>query len=128
MRLIDADALKEKRYRMHSEFLGTVSVVAVRDIDEAATIDAVPVDNIHFTDLYLDGSEAIAVFKFGNQGITLRKKCEDFAPVVRCKDCKFWFRNNGHDKNGCPITDSDIWMDDSGFCSYGERKADAGMH
>ena len=43
MRLIDADALKEKRYRMHSEFLGTVSVVAVRDIDDAPTIDAVPV-------------------------------------------------------------------------------------
>ena len=45
----------------------------------------------------------------------------DAVPVVRCKDCKFWFRNNGHDKNGCPITDSDIWMDDSDFCSYGER-------
>ena len=48
----------------------------------------------------------------------------DAVPVVRCKDCKFRFRNNGHDKNGCPITDSDIWMDDSGFCSYGERKDD----
>ena len=44
--------------------------------------------------------------------------------IVRCKDCKFWFRNNGHDKNGCPITDSDIWMDDSDFCSHGERKED----
>lgn len=51
-------------------------------IEEAPAVDAVPVDKIHFTDLYLDGSEAIAVFKFGNQGITLRKKCEDFAPVV----------------------------------------------
>lgn len=39
MRLIDADALKEKRFRMHSEFLGTVSVVAVKDIDDAPTID-----------------------------------------------------------------------------------------
>ncbi|MBR6654337.1 MAG: hypothetical protein IKL27_06370 [Oscillospiraceae bacterium] len=52
----------------------------------------------------------------------------DAVPVVRCKDCKFWFRNNGHDKNGCPITDSDIWMDDSDFCSYGERRDDAGNH
>lgn len=51
-------------------------------IERLPTIDAVPVDKIQFTDLYLDGSEAIAVFKFGNQGITLRKKCEDFAPVV----------------------------------------------
>jgi hypothetical protein len=42
--------------------------------------------------------------------------------IVRCKDCKFWFRNNGHDKNGCPITNSDIWMGDSAFCSYGERR------
>ena len=48
--------------------------------------------------------------------------------IVRCKDSKFWFRNNGHDKNGCPITDSDIWMDDSGFCCYGERKDDAENH
>jgi hypothetical protein len=44
------------------------------------------------------------------------------AEIVRCKDCKFWFRNNGHDKNGCPITDSDIWMNDSDFCSRGERR------
>lgn len=42
--------------------------------------------------------------------------------LVCCRDCKFWFRNNGHDKNGCPITDSDIWMNDSDFCSYGERR------
>ena len=43
MRLIDADALKEKRFRMHSEFLGTVTVVSERDIDNAPTIDAEPV-------------------------------------------------------------------------------------
>ena len=48
----------------------------------------------------------------------------DAVPVVRCKDCKFRFRNNGHDKNGCPITDSDIWMDDNGFCSCGKGKDD----
>ena len=72
-------------------------------IEAAPTIDAVPVDKIHFTDLYLDGSEAIVVFKFGNQGITLRKKCEDFAPVVhgrwvklgeadyKCSVCGFRF-------------------------------------
>lgn len=39
MRLIDADALIEKRFKMHSEFLGTVSVVATKDIDDAPTID-----------------------------------------------------------------------------------------
>ena len=84
-------------------------------IEDAPTIDAVPVDKIHFTDLYLDGREAIAVFKFGNQGITLRKKCEDFAPVVhgrwefvddytgRCTNCR---EENGIDweneDNYCP--------------------------
>jgi hypothetical protein len=72
-------------------------------VEEMPTIDAVPVEKIHFTDLYLDGMEAIAVFKFGNHGITLRKKCEDFAPVVhgrweklgeadyKCSVCGFRF-------------------------------------
>ena len=49
----------------------------------------------------------------------------DCVPVVRCRDCKYRFRNNGHDKNGCPITDADIWMDDNSFCSYGEREEGA---
>lgn len=43
MRLIDADALKEKRFKMYSNFLGNVSVVAVKDLDEAPTIEAEPV-------------------------------------------------------------------------------------
>lgn len=38
-RLIDADALLEKRFKMHSEFIGTVSVVATEDIDNAPAID-----------------------------------------------------------------------------------------
>ena len=46
----------------------------------------------------------------------------DTVPVVRCRDCKYRFKNNGHYKSGCPITDADIWMDDNSFCSYGERK------
>lgn len=54
-----------------------------------------------------------------------RYPAADVAPVVRCRDCKYRFRNNGHDKNGCPITDADIWMDDNSFCSYGKRKEGA---
>lgn len=46
----------------------------------------------------------------------------DAVELVRCKKCKFWFKNNGHNKPGCPIVDADIWMDDDSFCSYGERK------
>ena len=45
--------------------------------------------------------------------------------VVRCRDCKYRFGNNGHSKNGCPIIDANIWMDDDDFCSYGERKEGA---
>ena len=45
----------------------------------------------------------------------------DAVPVVRCRECKYRFKNNGHSKNGCPITDANIWMDDDDFCSHGER-------
>lgn len=38
----------------------------------------------------------------------------DVSPVVRCKNCRYNFRNSGHDKDGCPITDNDIWMGDNG--------------
>jgi hypothetical protein len=41
---------------------------------------------------------------------------------VHCKDCKYWFKNNSQDKTGCPIVDSNIWMDDNDFCSHGEKK------
>ena len=46
----------------------------------------------------------------------------DAVPVVRCRECKYRFGNNGHSKNGCPIIDANIWMDDDDFCSHGERK------
>ena len=49
-------------------------------------------------------------------------KTIDAVPVVRCRECKYRFKNNGHDKNGCPIIDTNIWMDDDDFCSHGERK------
>ena len=50
----------------------------------------------------------------------------DAVPVVRCKDCKYRFKNNGHSKAGCPIIDANIWMDDDDFCSHGERKEGGG--
>ena len=46
----------------------------------------------------------------------------DAVEVVRCRECKYRFKNNGHSKDGCPIIDANIWMDDDDFCSYGERK------
>lgn len=49
----------------------------------------------------------------------------DAVEVVRCRECKYRFGNNGHSKNGCPIIDANIWMDDDDFCSHGERKEGA---
>ena len=49
-------------------------------------------------------------------------KAIDAVPVVRCRECKYRFKNNGHSKDGCPIIDANIWMDDDDFCSHGERK------
>ena len=46
-------------------------------------------------------------------------------PVVRCRECKYRFKNNGHSKDGCPIIDTNIWMDDNDFCSHGEREEGA---
>ena len=46
----------------------------------------------------------------------------DAVPVVRCKDCKYRFKNNGHSKAGCPIIDANIWMDGDDFCSHGKQK------
>lgn len=73
-------------------------------------------------------------FKHGNSmrgGIRKALRCieqaptVDYVPVVRCRECKYRFGNNGHSKNGCPIIDASIWMDDDDFCSYGERKEGA---
>ena len=49
----------------------------------------------------------------------------DAVHVVRCRECKYRFKNNGHNKDGCPIIDANIWMDDDDFCSHGERKEGA---
>ena len=43
----------------------------------------------------------------------------DAVPVVRCRECKY------RSKDGCPIIDANIWMDDDDFCSHGERKEGA---
>lgn len=51
----------------------------------------------------------------------------DVAPVVRCKDCKWFADNNGGEWYGCQmfqvvrITPEDAPKPDD-FCSYGERK------
>lgn len=54
-----------------------------------------------------------------------RQPTVDAVPVVRCRECKYRFKNNGHSKDGCPIIDANIWMDDDDFCSHGEREEGA---
>lgn len=52
---------------------------------------------------------------------------EDYARVLRCKDCKWFADNNGGEWYGCKmfhvvrITPEDAPKPDD-FCSYGERK------
>ena len=65
----------------------------------------------------IDYDSGVKVLEWIEQAPTV-----DAVPVVRCKDCKYRFKNNGHSKDGCPIIDANIWMDDDDFCSHGERK------
>lgn len=45
--------------------------------------------------------------------------CEDVAPVVFCKDCKFAGRGFTGKDHRCAIFNAMVWDDD--YCSYGER-------
>lgn len=80
VRLIDSDALKVKAFG--DEF--GEAIVYVQDIDEAPTIDAVPVDKIVLYDLSINTKTrtAKAVFMFGDKRITLCWDCGELAPVV----------------------------------------------
>ena len=49
----------------------------------------------------------------------------DFLPVVRCKDCKYWQDNNdGYPHEECRWGHGET-PDANDFCSYGERKEGA---
>ena len=75
--------------------------------------------------VYSNGTEYVPIYRMkqwfehcrNQQRLTI-----DAVSVVRCRECKYRFGNNGHSKNGCPIIDANIWMDDDDFCSHGERK------
>ena len=44
---------------------------------------------------------------------------EHYAPVVRCKDCKYQ-----GDEDECPLLSLFAYTSPDGFCSYGELKED----
>ena len=64
----------------------------------------------------------IATAKKLVRNIVLRTPAADVAPVVRCKDCKYWQDNN----DGYPHEECRWWNgetpDANDFCSYGERR------
>ena len=71
------------------------------------------------------GSIDYGMFTLGIQQAVDEQQTIDAVPVIRCRECRYRFKNNGHDKSGCPIIDANIWMDDDDFCSHGERKEGA---
>ena len=71
---------------------------------------------------WVDGSDGAMAME-----IVASPPAADVAPVVRCKDCKWFVDNNGGEWYGCKmfqvvrITPEDAPKPDD-FCSYGERK------
>lgn len=75
MRLIDVDALPKQKF-LETNGNGMyeyVEIVYERDIDNAPTIDAVPMERYKSME---------------NTCVKLQKSLADVAPVVRCKDCR----------------------------------------
>ena len=77
------------------------------------------------TDFMLKIAEAERKFICDLLNSLQQMEAVDAVPVVRCQECKYRFKNNGHSKDGCPIIDTNIWMDDDDFCSHGEREEGA---
>lgn len=63
----------------------------------------------------------VAMEQLEEHGIPFGGIAPDVVKVVRCKDCKYKFSANGHDKKGCPLDGVGLLNDDD-FCSCGERK------
>lgn len=128
MRPIDADALERDLF--DADWMLDNDEHMVDDIlRKQPTIDAVPV--VHYKDtnttvlnvksiedwqdrIILDEGEE------SHSGAVYYADSDDMVRVVRCKDCRFAFQNNGHDKEGCPIIDRHAWMDGNSFCSEGK--------
>lgn len=102
---------------------------AIGEVSNALTIDAVPV--VHYKDtnttvlnvkIIEDWQERIILDEGeeSHRGAVYYADSDDMVRVVRCKDCRFAFQNNGHDKEGCPIMDRHAWMDGNSFCSEGK--------
>ena len=104
MRLIDADALKEKLQAHHDFFVNAWGGFSNLPQNDKARVDEI-------TSCIVDVVNAPTV---------------DAVEVVRCKDCKYQCTES------CPtyyedrMTYRDSWSldGDNDFCSYGERRTD----
>lgn len=125
MRLIDADEINVKRYFVFPDNRETMA----KALAEATTIDAVPVVHYKDTNTTILNVKSIEDWQdriILDEGEESRSSAayyadsDDMVRVVRCKDCRFAFQNNGHDKEGCPIMDRRAWMNGNSFCSEGK--------
>ena len=125
MRLIDADALKERAEVLEDFFVTAWTTEKVqRLIHDAPTIDAVPVGVLDQVRWERD----VAIAQLKDYGVSFGEKA-DCAKVVRCKDCKYW-RNASKPlycsefMGDCTIDDEPVGRWEHDFCSYGERRSE----
>lgn len=97
MRLIDASELRKL---FKEEFKRTKKM-----IDDGQT---------HLDTLAEGYAEADHLLRF-------RALTVDAVPVVRCRDCKFYFPDS---TNPCVLSIGLTMVDEDDFCSYGEKKED----
>lgn len=128
MSAISRMALMNKRKTAWINGLKT-AYVTTEDIFDSPTIDAVPAVHYKDTNTTVLNVKSIEDWQdriILDEGEESRSSAvyyadsDDMVRVVRCKDCRFAFQNNGQNKEGCPIMDRRAWMSGDGFCSEGK--------
>lgn len=67
--------------------------------------------------------EPVDIIKAVESGFQFLLDKEDVAPVVRCKDCKWWEKGKNYTPYcNHPVTGLFDLVYENSFCSYGERK------
>lgn len=127
MKVIEVNTAKEFASTFFGDPILKMAVNAA--IDNAPTVDAVPVDKIIFHHLLIDKDGIPEVkLQLGERTLILRKTDPvDVVEVVRCKDCKFAKKPYTPQLQKmymiCTVAEEKYQFKD-GFCSYGERKTD----
>ena len=141
MRLIDADALKKEMVsdlantmRMPEMNKGDIAVRVLNKIDEAPTIEAVPVVHYKETNTTVLNVKSIEDWQdriILDEGEESRSSAvyyddsDDMVRVVRCKDCKHWGTTDyaiGETEHVKCCEYANYMISESGYCMYGETK------